>query len=117
MKLLLNIIEQQQMTINQLVEEVGVLKEEVKRLKNHKGKPRIKPSQMDKDNSNNQDSSNPKKRAGSEKRNKNAELTIHEEKIITSENVPAGSRFKGYQNYIVQDLIVQAHNTIMTPAF
>jgi cell division protein FtsB len=40
-KLLLGTIEQQQMAINQLVEEVTVLKEEVKRLKKHKGKPRI----------------------------------------------------------------------------
>ena len=77
-KLLLGIIEQQQVAITQLVEAVAVLKEEVKRLKKHKGKPRIKPSQMNKDKSNNQDSSNPKKRAGSEKRNKNAALTIAE---------------------------------------
>jgi hypothetical protein len=35
---------------------------------------------MNKDEANDKDSSNPKKRAGSEKRNKNAELTIHEEK-------------------------------------
>lgn len=110
-RLLLGIIEQQQVAIIQLVEEVAVLKEEVKRLKKHKGKPRIKPSQMNKDKSNNQDSSNPKKRAGSEKRNKNAELTIHEEKIIPAENIPDGSRFKGYQDYVVQDLIIHTKNT------
>jgi len=110
-KLLLNIIEQQQVMINHLTEEVAVLKEEVKRLKKHKGKPRIGPSQMDKDKSNDQDSSKPKKRAGSEKRNKNSELTIHEEKIIPAVNVPDGSRFKGYQNYVVQDLVIHTINT------
>jgi len=110
-RLLLSILEQQQEIINQQAAEIEILKEEIKRLKKHKGKPRIKPSQMNKDKSNNQDSSNPKKRAGSEKRNKNAELTIHEEKIIPAKNIPDGSRFKGYQNYVVQELVIHVKNT------
>jgi hypothetical protein len=110
-KLLLAILEQQQEIINQQAREIEILKEEVKRLKKHKGKPRIKPSQMNNDKSTNADSSNPKKRAGSEKRNKNAELTIHEEKIISAEHIPAGARFKGYQDYVVQDLVISAKNT------
>jgi hypothetical protein len=110
-KLLLTILEQQQEIINQQAEEIERLKEEMKRLKKHKGKPHIKPSQMNKDKSNDKNSSIPKKRAGSEKRNKNAELIIHEEKVISAEHVPNGSRFKGYQNYVVQDLIINPKNT------
>lgn len=110
-KLLLAILERQQEKIDQLTGEVEILKEEIKRLKKHKGKPRIKPSQMDKDESKDNESSNPKKRAGSEKRHKNANLTIHEEKIISVENIPDGSRFKGYQDYVVQDLVIQTKNT------
>jgi hypothetical protein len=108
MKLLLGVIEHQQSTIQQQAEQIARLEEEIKRLKRHKGKPHIKASQMNKDKSDKRDSS---KRAGSEKRHKNAELTIHEEKIIAADNVPCGSRFKGYQDYIVQDLLITASNT------
>lgn len=107
-KTLLDVIDRQQGMINDLVTEIEVLKEEIKRLKNHKGKPRIKPSQMDKVKSNNKQST---KRVGSEKRNKNVELTIHEEKIILAKDIPEGSRFKGYQYYVIQDLIIQTKNT------
>jgi hypothetical protein len=107
-KLLLGIVEHQQATLHQQAEEIALLKEEIKRLKGHKGKPHIKPSQMNKDTTGKRDSS---KRAGSEKRHKNAELTIHEEKIIAANNVPVGSRFKGYQDYIVQELVVTMKTT------
>jgi hypothetical protein len=108
-KLLLILLEQQQIIINQQADEIEALKEDIKRLKNHKGKPDIKPSQMDKGKPQDKDSSS-KKRAGSEKRDKNATLTIHEEKIISVNNIPVGSRFKGYQNYVVQDLVIHTKN-------
>lgn len=107
MKLLLHLLEQQQIIINQQSEEIELLKEEIKRLKGHKGKPHIQPSQMNKDKPNPSGSS---KRAGSEKRDKTAKLTIHEEKIIAAQDIPSGSRFKGYQNYSVQDLVIAAKN-------
>lgn len=110
-KALLDVIDRQQGMIDDLAKDIEILKEEIKRLKGHKGKPRIKPSQMNKDKSNDKNSSNSKKRAGSEKRDKNAKLTIHEEKIISPEYISDGSRFKGYQNYIVQDLVIHAKNT------
>lgn len=109
-KALLDVIDRQHGMINDLLADVGILKEEIKRLKNHEGKPRIKPSQMDKDKLN-KNSSNPKKRAGSKKRSKNAELTIHEEQTIPVDNIPKGSRFKGYQYYTVQDIVIQTKNT------
>lgn len=107
-KSLLDVIDRQQGMINDLVSDIEILKDEIKRLKGHKNKPRIQPSKMDKDK--NKDKSDSKKRAGSEKRDKTAKLTIHEEKIISADNIPQGSRFKGYQNYTVQELIIQAKN-------
>jgi Transposase IS66 family len=52
------------------------------------------------------------RRPGSDKRNKTAELVIHEEKIIPpSRRIPRGSRFKGYRDVVVQELQIQCHNT------
>src|SRR5829696_7395273 len=43
------------------------------------------------------------------KRAKSADLTIHEERIIKAGPVPPGSRFKGYQTFLVQDLVLRPH--------
>jgi hypothetical protein len=52
-----------------------------------------------------------KKRADSAKRQKTKNLEIHETKIIKpSQTVPPNSEFKGYQDYTVQELIINCHN-------
>ena len=111
----------------QLVRErdecIQELKDEVARLKGEKGKPKIKPSRLEpkeKDpkpeanaqETTSEDSQKKKKRPGSEKRHKTADLTIHETQVIQpNEEIPSGSEFKGYQDYTIQELIVRAHNT------
>jgi transposase IS66 family protein len=108
-KLLLDYIDRQQGMINDLIKDNEILKEEIKRLKEHKGKPRIKPSKMDKED--NTEGSNSKKRSGSQKRQKNKDMVIHKEKTLHVNELPEGSRFKGYQYYVVQDLVIRAVNT------
>ncbi len=115
----------------QLVRErdecIQELKDEIARLKGEKEKPQIKPSRLEPKKKRNQqkeseqqtsaqeNSDSPekekKKRAGSAKRKKTLELTIHENKVIKPiEEIPPGSEFKGYQDYTVQELLIKPHN-------
>ena len=67
--MLLKVIEQQQLAIEILESEVSSLKDEIKRLKKHKEKPKIKPSKMDNNVHGGGGDSNAK-RPGSSKQNK-----------------------------------------------
>ena len=100
------------------------LKDEIARLKGEKGKPKIKPSRLEPEKKAQgqqeeteedapQDKQAKQKRPGSAKRQKTANLIIHETKVIPpTTEIPAGSEFKGYQDYTLQELIVRAHNTL-----
>ena len=98
-------------------EEIRLLKDEIKVLKGEKKRPKFKPSKMEektkkeKEKDKKSTSCETKKRAGSKKQSKNAALTIHETTVISPETLPEGSRFKGYRDYCVQDLVISAHNT------
>jgi len=93
-------------------EEIAHLKDEIKVLKGEKKRPKFKPSKMDekagKDDKGKSSKGKSSKRAGSNKKPKNAQLTIHEDKSIPPEDIPKGSRFKGYRDFIVQDLEITA---------
>jgi len=108
-------------------EQIQQLRDEIAVLKGQKAKPTFKPSGMDAetepggdaDGSDDTDDGGdegskrqPRKRAGSSKRRKTQHLTIHETlKVAPTVPVPAGSRFKGYRDFIVQDLRIEPHNT------
>jgi hypothetical protein len=99
--------------INELQrEQIQQLKDEIARLKGQKPKPDIKPSKPGKSMEAQTKESHPGgKRPGSAKRSKTQELVIHETKVIPPDSVPQGSRFKGYEDYVVQDLVIDIHNT------
>jgi hypothetical protein len=111
---LLGIIEAQAEQLRQQAELIGRLKDEIAVLKGEKQRPRFKASGMEEKAGKEevQGEETAKKRPGSEKRSKTQTLVIHEERAIAPEAIPAGSCFKGYQDYVVQDLVIEAHNTL-----
>jgi len=112
-KALLALIEQLVERVQQQDEEIALLKDEVNILKGEKKRPVFKGSKLDKQTDAKKPSEQqPKKRAGSAKRKKTQKLVIHEDKVIKpSEDIPSGSRFKGYRHFIVQDLNINVQTT------
>src|SRR4051794_16562896 len=80
------------------------LKAEVATLKGVKGRPELKPSGMEK-GAGSEPGATSRGRGG---RGKADRLTVHEERVVEAD-VPAGSRFKGYEDFLVQDLVLRPH--------
>jgi Transposase IS66 family len=91
--------------VAELRRTVAAQRDEIARLKGGSGRPNIKPSGMDK-------ATEPKPSAGGEPRpkgSKTSKLSIHEERTVKVAAPPRGSRFKGYTNFVVQDLMIRPH--------
>ena len=105
---LLQIIAEQQ-------EQIQRLEDEVRRLKGGPPRPQLRPNTLEPaGQSGTEDPGTvaddaPRRRGP--RRAKTAELTIHVTECVTVTEVPAGSEFKGYRRFVVQDLEIRAHNT------
>jgi hypothetical protein len=106
---LLDIIDSQKQLLQQQTEQIQQLKDEIARLKNQPPRPKIQPSRLEKKR-NKKNKGSKGKRPGSEKRHKTAELKIHEDKPIEPEQIPPGSAFRYYKDWVVQDLKIEPHN-------
>lgn len=78
---------------------------EIKRLKKHKSKPKLRASQLSKGR-------NVKETKSTFKKSKTPELKIHQIKKIEVIDIPPDAKFKGYKEYVVQDLEINVVNTI-----
>src|SRR4051812_33121273 len=99
---LLDIIRQQQDRLQQLEDEVA-------RLKGLKTRPQIAPSPLETPRRPPPEPG--RKRPGSAKRSKTAQLTITQEILVPLVDRPLGSTFKGYEDFVVQDLILRPRVT------
>jgi len=91
----------------ELKRTVAVQRDEIARLKGGSGRPNIKPSGMDKAT---EPKSSPAARGEPrQKGSKTSKLTIHEERTVKVAAPPRGSRFKGYTDFVVQDLVIHPH--------
>ena len=95
---LVEIIRSQQERIQQLEDEIA-------RLKGLKTRPVIAPSRLE--TPPRKPAAPGRKRPGSDKRSKTAQLTITVEKVVPLVDKPLGSIFKGYEEYVVQELVIE----------
>jgi hypothetical protein len=97
--------------IQQQGAEIRGLRDEIARLKGLPPRPTIRASTL---NAPHPDPSHKKKlrgkRPGSAKRQKTGKLTIHETIPVPLEELPAGTQQNGYEDFVVQDLKIEAHN-------
>ena len=83
--------------------QIAELREEIARLKGQPGRPRIKPSGME-------NGTTPKPTGRSARRRGRGKMRprVGVEEQLLKAAPPAGSRFKGYEDFVVQDLVLRA---------
>ena len=96
--------------IQEQSEEIQVLRDEIVRLKGQKPKPKIKPSNLDKKTKppSEQQKTKPKRK----KKSKTKDIVVHEEQKLHPDDLPEGSTFIDYKNFLVQDILFANWNVM-----
>ncbi len=91
--------------------EIRALRDETARLKGLPPRLTIRPSTLHAPHPDPQHKKRRRgKRPGSSKRPKTDELLIHETIPVPLEELPEGTQQNGYEDFVVQDLTIEAHN-------
>jgi hypothetical protein len=101
---LIALVEAQGAELLALKASVEQLRAEIARLKGTPPRPTLKPSGMEKATEATKADPSGARRRGPTK----SKLVIDEDRVLEAP-APAGSRFKGYEEFVVQDLIVRPH--------
>ena len=91
--------------VAELERTVSGLRDENARLKGVSRRPVLKPSGMEAGGASKPARGRGKRRGGGKK---TAQRVIDEDRVVKMP-VPVGSRFKGYEDFVVQDLVLRAH--------
>lgn len=105
--------------VEALLRVIEQLQEEVRRLKGVPEAPKRRPQPSSLNDPSGPPSASGKKkpttpdgkRPGSAKRSKTRDLVVHDEVPLPLDDLPDGTKFLGYQDFTVQDLKVEPHNT------
>jgi len=116
---LLRVIELLQTTVSQQQQRIEQLEAEIRRMKGVPEEPKRPPQPSPLNDPSGPPSASGKKkpttpdgkRPGSAKRSKTRELVIHKDVPLLLDGLPDGNKFLGYQDFTVQDLIIDLHNT------
>jgi Transposase IS66 family len=106
---LMNLVETLSTKVGVQAEEMQQLRDEINRLKGEHGKPKIRP------NTGRTDLSSEKQRRESKPHHKSSKqdtIPINREVVLSvdREHLPADAVFKGYEDVVVQDLVIRSNN-------
>lgn len=110
---LLNLIEDQAADLRAAQDEIQRLRDEINRLKGEQGKPDIKP-QTPPPSTDHSSERERRQKAERVKRGKRAAIPINREDVarVDPAMLPPDAEFKGYEDVVVQDLIICTDNVL-----
>jgi regulator of replication initiation timing len=113
-EILLNLIEQLQLEVKELRAENQGLRDENNRLKGEKGQAKIKAKNQKGFTSNHSSEKERQTLKKDNKGSKKAGIKIDREEILEypQELLPAEAQFKGYEEVIIQDIILATNNVL-----
>jgi len=109
---LLNLIEKLSADLRDSRAEVQALRDEINHLKGEQGKPKVKANKRAAETSKHSSEKERKETRARHKSSKKAENQIDREEVvkIKPEDMPPDAKFKGYEEVVVQDILLKADN-------